>query len=136
MEDEKKHVEENTEFALLDALPFPDMEGKVIQHRVVDDLDMHQHYEHIQNPKKHIEPRGCWRKCPKYKNIILLDHYGAAGLNDRIWIFNQAVQLAGYLCATVRVPPPRTMVSSCSFSLRLYPLHFLILLFALSILSK
>ena len=61
------------------------------------------------------QPKECWRQCPdhvKNKNIILLDHYGAAGLNDRGWIFEQVVALAGYLCATVRVPPPRTMVSS------------------------
>ena len=70
----------------------------------------------IGNMAQHIanEPKGCWRQCPdhvKNKNIILLDHYGSAGLNDRGWIFEQAVELAGYLCATVRVPPPRTMVS-------------------------
>ena len=69
--------------------------------------------EHVQNPKQ------CWRQCPAHvmnKNIIVLDHYGSAGLNDRAWVFEHIVQLAGYLCATVRVPPPQTMVSlfTCS----------------------
>ena len=70
--------------------------------------------EHVQS-QEYIASRGCWRQCPAHvmnKNIIILDHYGGyAGLNDRAWLFEQIVQLAGYLCATVRVPPPRTMVS-------------------------
>lgn len=68
----------------------------------------------LNTSKQELKEEGCWRHCPdhvKNKNIILLDHYGSEGLNDRGWIFNQVVQLAGYLCATVRVPPPRTMVS-------------------------
>ena len=82
--------------------------------------------EHTQNPKENIAPRGCWRQCPARvmnKNIIILDHYGSAGLNDRAWLFEQIAQLAGYLCATVRVPPPRTMVSLLG---RVWSLNFLI----------
>ena len=97
----------------LDKLPAPNMAGKIVQHQIFDTLDMHQHWDHLNDPRKYIEPRGCWRRCSqvKNKNIILLDHYGAEGLNDRGWIFKNVVELAGYLCATVLVPPPRTMVS-------------------------
>lgn len=72
---------------------------------------MYQHYERLQNPAKHIDDRGCWRKCRDYRNILLLDHYGSRSLEDQLYIIDHATELAGYLCATVRVPPPHTMLS-------------------------
>lgn len=107
---EKKLVEEGLKLQI-ESLPPPDMKGKICQHRVFDVTDMYEHYEHLLNPDKYIEARGCWRRCPDYRNIILLDHYGSRGLQDRLSIFHLANEFAGYLCATVRVPPPRSMLS-------------------------
>ena len=124
-EEEKKYVETGVKMKV-DNLPLPDIKGKFIQHRIFDDLDMYQYHKLVKNPKENIAPRGCWRQCPARvmnKNIIILDHYGSAGLNDRAWLFEQVAQLAGYLCATVRVPPPRTMVSLLG---RVWSLNFLI----------
>jgi hypothetical protein len=61
------------------------------------------------------KPEQCRQECPphlKHKNIILLDHYEAAGLGNRHSLFSQMANLAGYLCATVYAPPPHTMVSN------------------------
>ena len=106
----------------VEKLTAPDMRGRIVQHRIHDTLDMKEHWAQLQDPEgykpREISTRDCWRQCPphvKNKNIILLDHYGMSGVNDRMWIFLQVVQLAGYLCATVRVPPPRTMVSRICF---------------------
>ena len=111
-DEEKLRIEQGRKFDI-DMLPAPNMTGKIVQHRVFDALDMYQHWDHLQHPEKHIEGRGCWQKCPdhvKNKNIILLDHYGSQSLDDVRLLFDQVVQLAGYLCAHVRVPPPRSMV--------------------------
>lgn len=57
---------------------------------------------------------GCWRACHPdwtHKNVLILNHYGRAGLSDRMSIINIMAKLAGYLCAVVYMPPPYTMVS-------------------------
>ena len=61
-----------------------------------------------------LNKEECRRKChpqDKHYNIIILDHYEAAGLGDRLYVFRRLALLAGYLCARLYVPPPYTMVS-------------------------
>lgn len=58
-----------------------------------------------------------YRPCPvhlAHRNIIVADHYGQAGLNDRLSIYQSMTSLAGYLCATLQVPAPTTSV--CMYS--------------------
>ena len=53
----------------------------------------------------------CKRKCPNgRRNIIYYSKRGRAGINDRVSIFNQLSELAGYLCATLYVDSPYIML--------------------------
>lgn len=54
---------------------------------------------------------SCMRPCKHYKNKMVLDHFGLNGLSDRESIFRVMTELAGYLCATLYIPPPSTMLS-------------------------
>jgi len=58
---------------------------------------------------------GCWRECPpgaRHKNKIVLYPWNYAGLSDRGYIIKAWSNIAGYLCATVYVPPPRYLLSA------------------------
>ncbi|KAL7539339.1 hypothetical protein ACHAWF_006382 [Thalassiosira exigua] len=62
-----------------------------------------------------IHKNGCHRNCPahdRHQNIVILDHFGAAGLNDRIRIISNFAKLAAYMCARVHIPPPHSMLRS------------------------
>ena len=57
----------------------------------------------------HIVPgtNHCWRECPFGRNNkIIYTNSWRAGLNDRISIIADMVNLAGYLCATLEFPLP------------------------------
>lgn len=54
---------------------------------------------------------SCRRQCTHRRNKIVLEHLGKEGFDDRREIFDFFTSLAGYLCATVRAPPPYTMLS-------------------------
>jgi hypothetical protein len=63
------------------------------------------------NDSSSSEP--CWRHCPVRKNKIVYSaaHPLGAGLGDRFYIFQQLINMAGYLCATVHVHKPQVLLS-------------------------
>jgi hypothetical protein len=50
---------------------------------------------------------NCRRACGYYNNKIFLSSDGRAGLNDRLFVFESMLNLAGYLCATLHVSRPK-----------------------------
>lgn len=58
----------------------------------------------ISHPRN-ISTHSCWRKCPQRINKIIFKH-GRAGLGDRLTVIENLAQIAGYLCANLKMPSP------------------------------
>lgn len=55
---------------------------------------------------------ACWRNCSHRRNKLILGEIFPAGLNDRHSVIGALVNLGGYLCATVYIPPPYSLLSA------------------------
>ncbi|KAG7357061.1 hypothetical protein IV203_001749 [Nitzschia inconspicua] len=52
---------------------------------------------------------ACWRRCPHTRrNHIVMNVRQKAGLNDRQYIIECMAHIAGFLCANLHIPSPRT----------------------------
>jgi hypothetical protein len=60
-----------------------------------------------------LQQQNCWRPCPHGRiNKIVYTCPFPAGLKDRLYIFHQLLNIAGFLCVdTVRVPKPHVLLS-------------------------
>jgi hypothetical protein len=69
----------------------------------------HNHHQHNQHNQHH-----CWSPCPHGRiNKVVYTCPFQAGLKDRLFIFHQLLNIAGFLCAaTVHVPQPHVLLSA------------------------
>ena len=66
----------------------------------------------VQTKIEHTNSSDCQRSCPNGRPNLLVYSYGnRAGISDRTWIISHLTELAGYLCATVRVPRPAALLA-------------------------
>lgn len=52
-------------------LTVPDMEGRIVQHRIHDEWDMVEHYNHVRNPALYKELNSFRWYSPKYEEIYM-----------------------------------------------------------------